>query len=29
MRRFVWSRNLNNEEAMVRGGPQRHKKNNI
>ena len=27
MRRRVWSRNLKNEEAMARFGPQRHKKN--
>jgi len=26
MRRCVWYRNLKNEEAMVRVGPQRHKK---
>ena len=26
MRRCVWSRNLMNEEAMDRVGPQRHKK---
>ena len=26
MRRFVWSRNLKNEEAMARVGPQRHGK---
>ena len=26
MRRCVWSRNLKNEEAMARVGPQRHKK---
>ena len=26
MRRFVWSTNLKNEEAMARVGPQRHKK---
>ena len=26
MRRCVWSGNLKNEEAMVRVGPQRHKK---
>jgi len=26
MRRCVWSRNLKNEEPMVRVGPQRHKK---
>ena len=26
MRRCVWSRNLMNEEAMARVGPQRHKK---
>ena len=26
MRRCVWSRNLKNEEAMARFGPQRHKK---
>ena len=25
MRRCVWSRNLKNEEAMARVGPQRHK----
>ena len=25
MRRCVWSRNLKNEEAMVRVGPQRHR----
>ena len=24
MRRCVWSRNLKNEEAMARVGPQRH-----
>ena len=24
MRRYVWSRNLKNEEAMARVGPQRH-----
>ena len=29
MRRRVWSRNLKNEEAMTRVGPQRHKKKNI
>jgi len=27
MRRCVWSRNLKNEEAMARIGPQRQKKN--
>ena len=27
VRRFVWSRNLKNEEALARVGPQRHKKN--
>jgi len=27
MRRCVWSRNIKNEEAMARDGPQRHKKN--
>ena len=26
MRRCVWSRNLKNEEAMARAGPQRHRK---
>jgi len=26
MRRCVWSRNLKNEEAVARDGPQRHKK---
>jgi len=26
MRRCVWSRNLVNEEAMARFGPQRHRK---
>ena len=26
MCRCVWSRNLKNEEAMARAGPQRHKK---
>ena len=26
MRRCVWSRNLKNEEVMVRVGPQRHRK---
>jgi len=26
MSRCVWSRNLKNEEAMARVGPQRHKK---
>jgi len=26
MRRFVWSRNLMNEEALTRVGPQRHRK---
>jgi len=26
MRRCVWSRNLRNEEAMARVGPQRHRK---
>jgi len=25
MRRCVWSRNLKNEEAMARVGPQRHR----
>jgi len=25
MRRYVWSRNLKNEKAMARVGPQRHK----
>jgi len=25
MRRCVWSRNLKNEEAMARFGPQRHR----
>ena len=25
MRRCVWSRNLKNEEAMARDGPQRHR----
>ena len=28
MRRCVWSRNLKNEEAMDRVGPQRHKREN-
>jgi len=28
MRRCVWSRNLKNEEAMARVGPQRHRKKN-
>jgi len=28
MRRCVWSRNLKNEEAMARVGPQRHRKQN-
>ena len=27
MRRCVWSRNLKNEEAMARVGPQRHRGN--
>ena len=26
MRRYLWSRNLKNEEAMASDGPQRHKK---
>ena len=26
MRHCVWSRNLKNEEAMARGGPQGHRK---
>ena len=26
MRRCMWSRNLKNEEAMARVGPQRHRK---
>ena len=26
MRRCVWSRNLKNEEAMARVGPQRHRR---
>jgi hypothetical protein len=26
VRRCVWSRNLNNDEAMTRVGSQRHKK---
>jgi len=29
MRRCVWSRNLKNEEAMDRIGPQRHRKQTI
>jgi len=28
VRRCVWSRNLKNEDAMLRVGPQRHKKEN-
>jgi len=28
MRRCVWSRNLKNEEAMDRVGPQRHRRKN-
>ena len=29
VRRCVWSRNLKNEEAMARVGPQRHRKQNV
>jgi len=29
VRHFLWSRNLNNEEAMARVGPQRHRKKKV
>jgi len=29
VRRCVWSKNLKNEEAMARVGPQRHRKKKL